>query len=57
MLTINGIGNAEYLLGSVAVGIEDYYVGSGEAPGVWRGAWPPISAWSGWWTPTTSGRC
>ena len=37
MLTITGIGNAEYLLGSVAVGIEDYYVGSGEAPGVWQG--------------------
>ena len=37
MLTVTGIGNAEYLLDSVAVGIEDYYVGSGEAPGVWQG--------------------
>ncbi|HZQ79889.1 MAG TPA: MobF family relaxase [Acidimicrobiia bacterium] len=37
MLTVTGIGSAEYLLDSVAVGIEDYYVGSGEAPGVWHG--------------------
>ena len=37
MLTVTGIGNAEYLIGSVAVGIDDYYVGSGEAPGVWQG--------------------
>jgi conjugative relaxase-like TrwC/TraI family protein len=37
VLTVTGIGNAEYLIGSVAVGIDDYYVGSGEAPGVWQG--------------------
>jgi conjugative relaxase-like TrwC/TraI family protein len=29
----------EYLLSQVALGIEDYYMGSGEAPGVWHGRW------------------
>ncbi|HKN91773.1 MAG TPA: MobF family relaxase, partial [Acidimicrobiia bacterium] len=37
MLTITKVGDAEYLLGQVAVGVEDYYMGSGEAPGVWQG--------------------
>ena len=39
MLTITKLSNAEYVLGQVAAGIEDYYVGSGEAPGVWQGEW------------------
>jgi conjugative relaxase-like TrwC/TraI family protein len=37
VLTVTAIGNAEYLISSVAGGIDDYYVGSGEAPGVWHG--------------------
>jgi conjugative relaxase-like TrwC/TraI family protein len=39
MLTITKLNGAEYLLTSVAAGLEDYYMGAGEAPGVWRGAW------------------
>ena len=39
VLTITKLSNAEYVLGQVAAGIEDLYVGSGEAPGVWQGAW------------------
>ena len=37
MLTITNLGDAEYLIGGVALGVEDYYVGAGEAPGVWEG--------------------
>ncbi len=37
MLTITTLADAEYLIGGVALGVEDYYVGSGEAPGVWQG--------------------
>ena len=37
MLRITKLTNAEYLLRQVAQGVEDYYVGSGEAPGVWQG--------------------
>lgn len=37
MLTITKLADAEYLIGQVALGIDDYYVGSGEAPGVWHG--------------------
>ncbi len=39
MLTITKLKGAEYLIASVADGMEDYYMGTGEAPGVWRGAW------------------
>ncbi|MGH9116780.1 MAG: MobF family relaxase [Acidimicrobiales bacterium] len=39
MLTITKLRGAEYLIRAVADGLEDYYMGSGEAPGVWRGAW------------------
>ncbi len=39
MLTITKLKGAEYLIASVADGMEDYYMGAGEAPGVWRGAW------------------
>ena len=31
--------NAEYLVESVALGVEEYYAGVGEAPGVWSGGW------------------
>ncbi len=39
MLTITKLKGAEYLIASVADGMEDYYMGAGEAPGVWRGNW------------------
>jgi conjugative relaxase-like TrwC/TraI family protein len=39
VLTITKLRGAEYLIASVAGGIEDYYMGAGEAPGVWRGRW------------------
>ena len=39
VLTITKLKGAEYLIASVADGMEDYYMGAGEAPGVWRGAW------------------
>ena len=39
MLRITKLADAEYLLGRVALGVEDYYVGVGEAPGVWQGRW------------------
>ena len=37
MLRITKLADAEYLLRQVALGIDDYYVGAGEAPGVWHG--------------------
>ncbi len=39
MLSVIKIADAEYPLGQVALGIEDYYLGVGEAPGVWAGRW------------------
>jgi conjugative relaxase-like TrwC/TraI family protein len=39
VLTITKLNGAEYLISSVADGMEDYYMGAGEAPGVWRGGW------------------
>ena len=39
VLTVTALTNAEYLLGSVALGIDEYYMGVGEAPGVWMGHW------------------
>ena len=41
MLTVTALTNAEYLLSSVALGIDEYYTGVGEAPGVWMGRWSP----------------
>ena len=38
-MTITKLRGAEYLIQSVAVGIEDYFMGVGEAPGVWHGKW------------------
>ena len=39
MLSIGKLlpGRAEYYLGTVANGVEDYYTGAGEAPGQWVG--------------------
>ncbi len=39
MLTITKLRSAEYVITAVAVGMEDYYMGAGEAPGVWQGSW------------------
>jgi conjugative relaxase-like TrwC/TraI family protein len=38
MLSFGKLVSARYYLDSVAKGIEDYYAGHGEAPGVWMGA-------------------
>jgi conjugative relaxase-like TrwC/TraI family protein len=37
VLRLAKLTDAEYVLGQVAEGLEDYYLGSGEAPGVWAG--------------------
>ena len=37
MLRLAKLTDAEYVLEQVAAGVEDYYLGSGEAPGVWSG--------------------
>ncbi len=39
VLTITKLRGAEYLLSAVAQGVEDYFMGAGEAPGVWHGTW------------------
>ena len=39
MLSLIKLADAEYPLAQVALGIEDYYLGVGEAPGVWAGRW------------------
>ena len=45
VLTITKLKGAEYLIASVADGMEDYYMGAGEAPGVWQDAGRPRSGW------------
>jgi hypothetical protein len=39
VLTVTALTDAEYVLSSVALGIDEYYAGLGEAPGVWTGKW------------------
>jgi conjugative relaxase-like TrwC/TraI family protein len=39
VLTVTALTDGEYVLSSVALGIDEYYAGVGEAPGVWSGAW------------------
>jgi conjugative relaxase-like TrwC/TraI family protein len=39
VLTVTALTDGEYLLSSVALGIDEYYAGVGEAPGVWSGVW------------------
>ena len=39
MLSIIKLADVEYAIGQVALGIEEYYLGEGEAPGVWAGRW------------------
>jgi hypothetical protein len=38
VLHLAKLTDAEYVLVQVAGGLEDYYLGSGEAPGVWSGS-------------------
>ncbi|HUR18915.1 MAG TPA: MobF family relaxase [Acidimicrobiales bacterium] len=38
-MRVTKLKGAEYLINGVADGVEDYYMGIGEAPGVWRGSW------------------
>jgi len=39
VLSVIKLADAEYVIGQVALGIEEYYLGVGEAPGVWVGRW------------------
>jgi len=39
VLTVTALTDGEYVLSSVALGIDEYYAGGGEAPGVWSGGW------------------
>src|SRR5436309_8500489 len=39
LLTLTKLADAEYLIAQVAQGIDEYYTGGGEAPGVWHGRW------------------
>ena len=39
MLTVTPLTDAEYVISSVALSIDEYYAGVGESPGVWAGRW------------------
>jgi hypothetical protein len=39
VLTLTALTDAEYLISSVALSIDEYYAGVGESPGVWSGKW------------------
>ncbi|MGH9029464.1 MAG: MobF family relaxase, partial [Acidimicrobiales bacterium] len=39
MLTIVKLRDAEYVLGKIARGLDEYYTSAREAPGVWAGRW------------------
>ena len=39
MLSLTKLANADYLIDQVARGLDEYYLGAGEAPGVWHGRW------------------
>ncbi|HSS09608.1 MAG TPA: MobF family relaxase [Acidimicrobiales bacterium] len=47
MLRVSKLRDAEYVLRDIAGGIEDYYLGRGEAPGVWAGRLPEHLGLSG----------
>jgi conjugative relaxase-like TrwC/TraI family protein len=47
VLTVTGLSNAEYLISSVALSIDEYYAGVGESPGVWAGRWAEALGVSG----------
>ena len=55
VLTVTGLTNAEYLISSVALSIDEYYAGVGESPGVWAGRWAEAWACRGWWRPSSCG--
>jgi hypothetical protein len=39
VLNVVALRDGKYLISSVALGIEEYYLGVGEAPGTWDGTW------------------
>ena len=39
VLSLTKLANADYLIEQVAQGLDEYYFGAGEAPGVWHGRW------------------
>ena len=39
LLSLTKLANADYLIEQVARGLDEYYFGAGEAPGVWHGRW------------------
>jgi conjugative relaxase-like TrwC/TraI family protein len=41
VLSVIKLADAEYAIAQVAIGVEEYYLGEGEAPGVWAGRWAP----------------
>ena len=47
MLTLTALTDAEYLISSVALSIDEYYAGVGESPGVWAGRWAEALGLSG----------
>jgi conjugative relaxase-like TrwC/TraI family protein len=47
VLTVTELSNAEYLISSVALSIDEYYAGVGESPGVWTGRWAEALGLSG----------
>ena len=47
MLTLTALTDAEYLISSVALSIDEYYAGAGESPGVWSGKWADALGLSG----------
>jgi hypothetical protein len=57
MLRITKLADADYLIGQVGRGIDDYYMGIGEAPGVWHGRLADeLGMWE-WSGTMTCGRC
>jgi conjugative relaxase-like TrwC/TraI family protein len=47
VLTLTALTDAEYLISSVALSIDEYYAGVGESPGVWAGQWAEALGLSG----------
>ena len=47
VLTLTALTDAEYLISSVALSIDEYYAGVGESPGVWAGRWAEALGLSG----------
>ena len=47
MLTVTELRDAEYVISSVALGLDEYYAGIGEAPGIWTGRFAPLLGLSG----------